>query len=142
VEVTDDLFISPDNPHRIEEGDSIQFAMAPDDGASWYYEYGAALIDSKPVLVKLNSPPGQSRGVVERADLEIRRLNGRTVYRLSIPWDDVPPLRPAVGKELPFNIAVNDRDYPGQPRAWMEWTPGMIVEKDISLFGRLRFVRR
>jgi hypothetical protein len=141
VEVTDDVFLAPHNPYRIVEGDSVQFAIGTDVRGKWYYEYCAALIGNRPVLVKLSSPPGENTGVIENADLEIQRSKGRTVYRLSIDWRDLTSIRPDIGRELGFSMAVNDRDHRLQPRAWMEWTPGMIVEKNPSLFGKLRFKR-
>ena len=47
-------------------------------------------------------------------------------------------LNPSQDMEIGFNFILNECDDPDQPRAWMEWMPGMVVEKSSKLFGKLR----
>jgi len=144
AEVTDDKFLPPSSVGRLTEGDSIQFAVVPNlTGSSPdIYTYGVAFVSDRPVLVRTAAPLDVPLGKVGGSRVWIKRRGNRTVYLAAIPWEELSPFRPAPDKTCGFNVILNERDHPFQSRAWMEWTPGMVVEKDSALFGRLKFVRR
>ena len=149
AEVVDDVFCPPPTITRIDQGDSVQFALAleqkrvgghrqPHD----MYEYVIGIVHDRPLCIRLTAPLGEPTGIVRDPDLSIVRNKRRTIYRMAIPWSDMPALRPEPGRTYRFTLAVNERDDPRQSRAWMEWTPGLVVERDPGCFGRLRLVSK
>lgn len=149
AEIEDDIHCPPPTIPRIDGGDSLQFALAPEDpeserhrGTLDMYEYILGLIDNRPICIRLTAPVGEPTGIVPNPDLSILRDRTQTTYRVAIPWSDMPALRPGPGKPYRFALVVNERDDPRQSRAWMEWTPGLVVERNPACFGKLHLVHQ
>lgn len=139
VIVTDDQWYPPPTLGRIGYGDSVQLAVAV-PGESWMYEYGIAQVQGVAVLGRLSGPPGVAAGKVSGGWATVERRASAAEYRVSIPWNEFSGFHPVSGAELCFGLIVNERDHEEQPRAWMEWTPGLVVERTTEMLGRLRLL--
>ncbi len=132
ADVRDDIFLPPASLGRLSDGDSFQFALGS-------HEYGLALISGNPILARTAAPPEVPLGEVRNSQVSIVRRGDITIYQAAVPWEELR-FEPT-SETCSFNVVLNERDHPFQSRAWMEWAPGMVVEKDPSLFGRLTFDR-
>jgi len=148
AEVVADVHCPPPSIPQIDQGDSFQFALTPEEtdmrerrAAHNMYEYILGLVDDRPICIRSTAPIGEPTGIVPNPDLSIRRNRNRTIYRIAIPWSDIPALNPEPGRTYRFALAVNERDNLRQSRAWMEWSPGLVVERDPACFGTLRLIR-
>jgi len=140
AQVRDDRFRQPFTGAGVWMGDSVQFGIDADYDRSLSYgeddgEYGLALTPLGPQVVRWTGNPG----VIEAANLVVLRQDGATVYEAAIPWEEMAPLRPEVGKTVGFSLVVNDDDGDGR-KCWLEWLGGLAGSKDPSLWGTLTFV--
>ena len=140
AQVRDDRFRQPFIGTEVWMGDSVQFGIDPDYDRSLSYgeddgEYGLALTQLGPQVVRWTG----DGGVIRTANLAVLRQDGITVYEAAIPWEEMAPLRPEVGKTVGFSLVVNDDDGDGR-KCWLEWLGGIAGSKDPSLWGALTFV--
>jgi len=141
--VKDDIFYPPESTSRLSDGDSVQFSVTVSESAREHalsyqvHEYGLALIGNCPYVVRIAGPRDKNPGPMEDGDVFIRRIEDQTIYQTRIPWKELLPSCSGIPRAYGFNVIINEKDDPRQCRTWMEWTPGMVVEQDPSLFGKL-----
>jgi len=135
VEVTDDTQSNNYAPDAIWMGDGIQIGIdgAGDKNGPGYdgsndWEIGVALTADGNDVFCWHVPPG-----VQGCPLmfDIKRQGGKTIYEVRIAGD--------FSDELGFNMVVNDDDGAGR-QGWLEWTPGIGLGKNPSLFGTVLLV--
>ncbi len=138
--VLDDVFEQPFTGGDIYEGDSVMFSLAPSDGSETY-GYGMALTPEGPQLHRRIAPEGQETGLVESPTLTITQEEtpGGTVtlYELTLPWEEIPAVRPENGTAR-FAVQVNDNDGQGR-QGWLEWGAG-IGRNTPSTWREVQFV--
>lgn len=134
IEVIDDVFFNDFPPEEIWQGDSVQFAIAPQDEHK----------KNEP-FVQIDIGKSQGRDIVYRrafgmqlkegeiqAKGSINREGNRVIYLFAIPWKELG-VKPESGKSLGFSFLVNDNDGQGR-RGWMEWGGGIGWEKNPAEF--------
>ncbi|MFQ6099101.1 MAG: sugar-binding protein, partial [Armatimonadota bacterium] len=149
VEVTDDEHVQMETGELIWTGDSVQFAIdALGNGGHAYddddYEYGLALTPGGPVIWRWHGAEYRHVGEVAFGDLAVRRGDCGTVYEMALPWRELTPLEPKRDATFGFTLAVNDADESRQGKnvreGAIQFTPGIIHEKDPSKFARWRLI--
>ncbi len=142
AEVADDDFEHPFDGEKIWKNDCIQFAIdtrndaRPGDRYSVDdYEYGCALDrDAKPVAWRWYAPPEKTRGDVSGAlRFAVSNEGGKQLYRITVPWRELAPLRPGAGSVFGANVIVHDRDG-GRAKSHMALAPGMVTGKSPAMF--------
>jgi hypothetical protein len=107
-------------------GDSVQWAIGLPGGEMW--EWMGTLLPTGPKMLVSMTPDGKTGA---EAPIDIRRQGTQTIYEWTIP-STLPG-----GKPLPdrfnFTFLVNDNDGGGR-KGWMEWTPGIGMEKNPTTF--------
>lgn len=59
-------------------------------------------------------------------------------YKIAVPWEQLPPIVPAVNKSFRFTFVLNDADsVPERGLVYMEWTPGIHFGKNAEDFGTI-----
>ena len=53
---------------------------------------------------------------------------------MTLPWDSINLSKPFSGKKLGVSFVVADNDGDSL-RGWLEWTPGIFINKDCSAYG-------
>lgn len=142
VEVTDDKFLQTLYGPDISRQDSVQVAFDTlrDANTGGYedddHEFGFALTPTDVLAWRFYGPPEKEPGRVGSIEVAIVRQEGKTVYEIGIPWSELAPFNPAVGKSLAMSILVNDDDGMGLKR--LEWGGGIAKQKQPSRFIGVR----
>lgn len=140
ADIHDDTHTQEQTGFWVWQGDSVQVAFdSLMDGGRVYHDDDVEIgMGLTPEGAKLWRYAGKKEaGLVERAEVVIERTgDGRTVYEVSVPLDELAPLdfrmNPAVG----LNFLINDGD--GDIRDhFLQWTPGIGEAKTPSAFGTL-----
>ena len=140
AEVTDDEHNNPGRDAELWKGDSIQFAFDTENDAvpnAEYdnndYEFGTA---SGSGLWCWHAPAGKQTGAVAGVKPLIERADGKTIYRIAIPWSTLAPLTPETGRVFGFALVIHDRD--GMVRNYhMAFGQGIANGKNPSQFRKL-----
>jgi hypothetical protein len=108
----------------------------PDDSS-----YIFALTEDGPIAWRSAYMEGTHVGTVRTGRTEIERdeENGRTVYRIGLPWTDICPFRPSEGAIIGVSIVVNDWRDGGRRTA--TWGGGMATHKEPYRFAGVRLGR-
>lgn len=126
VEVTDDAHVVVDDPELLWTGDSLQIALDPDHGHTVGYapdDWEVTLAHGDGALVTCFHAPPVGCAVAAGT----RRVGGSTLYEVDIPHD-------TAATTVGLSILVNENDGAGR-EGWLEWTPGIGLEKDPSRFA-------
>lgn len=135
---TDDVFTQPYTGANTWQGDSIQFSVAPglpSESRTWE-EYDLALTGNGDTgQLYRRRGTGVPVGIVTTARVAGKRDDATrtTVYELSLPWSEVPSIRPTDGL-MSFSLLVNDNDGAGR-ETYIEWGSGIANTKDPSQFN-------
>ncbi|WP_024834460.1 radical SAM/SPASM domain-containing protein [Ruminiclostridium josui] len=112
--------------------------MENTDGNIW--EYGIGLNIGQPVLTRfyMKDISKDFFGNVEDAIVSISETEEGMSYQVAIPWKEFG-VKPEDGKVLRFNVVLYEREhpYPYVAEWWWEWSPGMVVEMNPNLLGKL-----
>lgn len=137
-------------------GDSLQFALDVDAAAPWQpnvarnfnghrvQEFGAALNSAGIAQLWrwLAYAPGKTPGGLSPREgkvLVVRR-DGRTIYRLELPWDSAGVSgAPRAGTEWGFAAVINDTNRSGERRGRL-LAGGIADGKDPRVYGRIFFL--
>lgn len=131
--VRDDVFEQPFTGGDIYEGDSVMFSVAPSEGPETY-GYGMALTAEGP---QLHRRIGQETGLIDNPELTITQDGDITLYELTLPWEEIPAIRPEDGTARAA-VQINDNDGQGR-KGWLEWGAG-IGRNTPSTWREVQFV--
>jgi hypothetical protein len=123
VRVLDDIFVPPAKRTKMEEGDSLRFAISR-DGAAAAAEFTVGLIGSRTEVFAAES--ALKLGI--QAKVERLESEKETIYRIAID-------RASLGSSFYLNLLVNDNDG-GFPKQTMEWLPGMVEGSEVHEWHR------
>lgn len=85
--------------------------------------------------------PLYGNSLFTEAKINVSPVDGGLLYECAMPWGKLGVHDLKVGRAIGFSFLVNDVDRDNQGRNWIEWTPGIGIRKDTSLYGMLRLVR-
>lgn len=130
---------NPNDEKPLQEN-LVRFCLK-DDSNQTLWEYGIGFDRGQPVLYRLymKDTTKDFFGNVEEALISIEKNNKEnTVYKVAVPWKEFK-IKPETGKQLRFNVVLYEREhpYPFESQWWWEWSPGMVVEMNPNLFGKL-----
>jgi len=156
AEVKDDSHLQNETSANMWKGDCIQFALnpgndaiMPEGGKGQFgrddYSFGIALETEGPASycwVQRGKSNAKEEGG-QKFPLSIKRDEAAktTWYEAAIPWKDLAPLKPEVGKAFRFNFAIIDKDASEKDRQlyWMALTPGLVGGVNPSLYKTFVF---
>jgi len=144
AKVTDDIFHVESVGSGIWKDDSIQIGLSyggianPD--LDLFTEIGFALTSDGPLIQRYSNEEGAT-GITEKGQVAITRVGTTTTYEVCMPWSEliIDNTVLAGGSAVRFNMIVNDNDGNGR-WGWIEYGEGIGLEKDGSLFGRIRLL--
>jgi uncharacterized protein len=117
----------------------VRFCLKSDTN-NMPWEYGIGYDNGQPVLYRLymKDTTKDFLGNVDEAKISIERNGNSLVYQVAVPWTEFG-IQPGAGQTLRFNTVLYERErpYPFAAQWWWEWSPGMVVEMDPNLFGKL-----
>ena len=143
ADVTDDIHVQPFSQGDIWMGDCIQLAIDARNDAQPNRgydnndsEYGLALLARGNLQVWRWQAPAGVRSDGEPVDVpaKVTRKDGRTLYRIAIPWRDLG-IQPRPGTVFGFNFIVPDNDGSGR-NFWIGLAPGIAEAKLPALFKK------
>ena len=150
-EVADDILGDYDEKGRIWACDSIQFAFANNrtaDGKTT--EIGIGLVDGKPKIqrylymgedsnILYQESIGKKEGFNDDTELSIVRKGTKTTYELKLSWQDIyPTTAPFNADTVYFATIINENDRTDEGRlGWLEFSPGIGIEKRAELFTKI-----
>ena len=149
--VTDDyhsVTYTPSGAKNMWRGDGIQFGIDDHQEINAadkvrFTEIGIAQVpDEGDIAYRSKSAYELEMNVcVDKADLVVKRMDGYTVYELSIPWAELfyEGYVPDPDKEYHFSLMANDNDGQGR-RGWIEYCSGVGTHKDVTLFGTMKLL--
>ncbi len=143
------VIYTPSGAKNMWRGDSIQFGI--DDHLEInaadkvrFTEIAIAQVpDEGDVACRYKSAYDLPTGVnVDKAQLAVKRMNGYTVYELSLPWSEVFYDGYVPNPDIPyhFSLMANDNDGQGR-RGWIEYCSGIGTHKDVTLFGTMNLLK-
>lgn len=151
-DVKDNAFYQKESGTNIWQGDCLQIGFQDPNivgvglaGANTQFcELGVTMLDNgQPEYYRWSAHPGTSMqaGRFENCDVIVERTNGRTVYKIAIPWiEAVGRESVSEGDEMKFNIIANDNDGAGR-RGFAVLTKGIGESKNATLFGNIKLVK-
>lgn len=146
ADITDDVHAQTMAPLDFWMNDSLQIGLDPvlartDGYGETGHEIGLALDGSgRTVAVRWAGRRGQTVGPMPNAPAAVRRVDGRTLYELAIPLDELTPLSPAMWDTVGLSLVVNDSDDGETRKARLELDPlAMTAGKRLSRFSLWRF---
>jgi len=124
---------------EIWKGDSVQFGIDSARGmpgaGSGYSKIGFAMTEKGLEAWRWDAPIGKEKGPLSSRYFSVGTDGQRQCYEAAIPWDELPPFKPAVGKTLGLTIAINfDR---GRGREYVRWYSGITEGNDPSRFASI-----
>ena len=141
--VTDDHFNPYDSVSGFWNGDSIQFALAPNSSAESDAKsalfLGAADFPFGRKVAVTSAPYGLLTGVFDIPFNTIHNGNELT-YIVAVPWRYILKINPLSDEGMRFNLIVNDNDGNGR-RGWMQISDGIGDGPDVSKFSVVKFTR-
>lgn len=144
-DVADDVHYQREYGDRMWVGDSIQFAIDPllerTQGryGDYNHEIGLCFVEGAPLVWRWQRPVGMKSEVVPGAKLAISIKEGKTIYEVAIPLQELWPLRPELSTLCGFSYLVNDSDGSRERESYAAWSSGIGSGKDASAFGVLQF---
>ena len=145
---TDDVHLmdySPTGPENMWRGDSFQVGFNDKDELnpvdySSFTEIGMAYVPGAgDTIYRFSSLYGQPLGVIENAEIVIKRYDTYTLYECRIPWSEIFGENYVFEYDTPFRFSVLANDNDGQGRGWIEYTGGIGTQKTVTLFGEMTF---
>ncbi len=138
AEVYDRSVVIGGTPETLWERDSVQIALDPldengDSKGSNHIEIGIEQTESGAQVYAWSLAKDVDPALVKQVVAVVKRQDPLTIYEVKIPWSVLAPLVPQAEKAFGLNIAVNDLDDK-RPRAGIEWTPGILLEKKPSAY--------
>ena len=125
VSVQDDVFVPPVKTSRFQTGDSLELSFYPLPSPDLCYCVLLSRLAEGPNLVAYEQTIVGASGLMLResgAECWVSRQNGKTEYRVAIPWAQMPGLAP--GDEFGLALAINDDD--GEVRGCLQWPPSAL----------------
>jgi hypothetical protein len=139
--ITDNVHKNDHIPTEMWMGDSWQTAFDADfDRTVGQYdndgdtEVGFAVLAGGPSSAQWKAPNGAPSW--NPKFMSGKDAQNHLVFEIGIPWAQLPPFVPAVGKLLGFAYLINDDDGSGR-KGFIEWSTGIGISKDPSNFGTL-----
>ncbi len=134
ITVVDDVFFNDFPPDEIWQGDSVQFAIAPEDRHEKdepFVQIDIAKANGKDIIYRRAFAMPLKEGEINfKGKISIQ--GNKIIYLVAIPWKELG-IKPESGKSLGFSFLVNDNDGKGR-RGWMEWGGGIGWEKNPADF--------
>ncbi len=154
AEVADDVHCQPVDGGQADQmwqHDSVQIGIdvggdaKPSSNVPQYdgtndYEIGFGLSQSAgPIAWLWANPKGNPAAVrLDNGTIVRDEAAKMTRYDIAVPWSLLGLTGSPAGKWMGLNITVNDDDGRGRKGA-LQWTPGMIFNKDPSQFPKILF---
>ncbi|MGE0791222.1 MAG: sugar-binding protein [Sandaracinaceae bacterium] len=142
VVVTDDAHVATDPDDQLYLGDSVQLAF--DIGVNRNTGYDADDHELNFALRDGTTATGYRffGNGTDDWDIVVRRTATTTTYEIGIPRTALSDVALTEGTEIGFSFLINEDDGAttddGTGReGWLEWTPGIGVEKDPYQYGTL-----
>lgn len=140
VVIKDDVNFNSETAENIWKGDSVQIAFDSDfdrtemtydsDGD---YEIGFALVNNSVVSYRWVAP-------ITAPSLKMvtayKKFGDTLTYEVSIPFDNLAPLKPVIGKMSGISFLINDNDGNGR-EGFVQFTDGIGQGKNPSAFAEL-----
>lgn len=130
VDVTDNVFYQPNNYDSLWAGDSIQFSLAFDAGATNTTQYAVGLApDGKTYMYRYYQEgnaggfAGEAAiGLFDQAEYAVKPMGNHTYYEVKLPWDKIKVGGGSVypGRLMYFAVVANDDDNDGLGRGWIQ----------------------
>lgn len=150
-EVTDDIFCQKNSVSRNWDGDGIQFGIVYNEATgvaigqmgTTFHEIGMALSPEGPGVYRyLSQDNVYDTGVVDKAEVAVRREGNKTYYELRLPWEALllPGQRPHEGEKMGYSFLINEDDGSGRA-GWIEYASGIGRNKNTSLFTILQLIK-
>ena len=143
AEVEDDVLatrpVVSDSGEETLKGDAIAFCLFPRCGPDgpeadqlrWYISKASpgggsgACTVYRPEAYSLGAKSGQLCRDSSVYEVSIEREGTKTLYRLRIPWAEIPGFTPAVGATMGCNVVLFDSDGDGPALGRMTWGAGL-----------------
>ena len=143
--VKDDISVTGNDIVNLWRYDSVQFAIEdgynnmPGMPSYPFTEIGISLIGDTPRVYRYSSNYANPVGEVTNCTAAIKKLEGKTIYELSIPWDELfyEDYKINPSWVYGFSMLANDNDSTDR-WGWIQYNEGVGKTKDVTLFGKLK----
>ena len=150
-DVKDDVFFQKESGENIWQGDCLQIGVQDPElvgigmaaNYTQYTELGVAQGESGDEMYRWSVHPStdMAYGSFDNYDVKIERTNGRTIYKMAIPWiESIGQETIDADSEIMFNIIANDNDGGGR-RGFAVLTKGIGESKNATLFARAKLIK-
>lgn len=154
AEITDDVFHQRKSDATIWMQDSLQIAFDTDPHNVYEYDELTARLSKKVTSLGFAQTPAgplayryktfhekilSTGDVTDAIPFSIRRQNGKTIYAIRIPWEQIglSPEEAVPGKELGISVLINDSDGEKTARRTMTLFGGIQDESGWRHYGIL-----
>lgn len=133
VEVIDDVFSNPKQDDKLWAQDGLQFLIDPardQRKKSGRYDFAVGLgKKGEQAWCSLSGDLRSPEGEVKDFKINIKRGDkGNATYEVAIPWERIPPFKPAPGRDLGLSMILNEDD--GQSRGgFLGWFGGVHLKE-------------
>lgn len=142
IDVRDDVHHQTQKPGRLWSQDSIQLAIDTKGNAQPNagfdrddYEFGFGLANGHPEKeLTYTYDTGRAKAILESVKCDIFRRDGKTCYRIAIPWKSLK-IKPEKGAIFGLDFTANDNDG-ATLRYWMGLTPGIVDAKNPAAYKK------
>lgn len=141
VDIKSDELENRNGTGTLSNNSIVRFSVTS-KGSVMPEEYSIGMRGNKPLILRhrLQDVPKNLLGEIDDAEIAVINDNDVTSYIVLIPWYHLK-LFPQENTACMFNVAIYITENPYVPKAWLEWSPGIVVENDPELFGILKFIR-
>jgi len=145
--IDDSFFPQPERGMHGFMGDSIEFAVQPDnrlERQAPYWEFELYLPGGRPPYAASRRLPAPAEMITHwQAVVKPTGEKGNCVYQAAIPWRDLGVAAPKAGRTISFALVLNDADD-GQRmtggRVRVKWFDGIDTAKNPEGFGDVTLV--
>ncbi len=150
-DVKDDVFFQKESGTNIWQGDCLQIGVQDPElvgigmaaNYTQYTELGVAQGEAGDEMYRWSVHPSTDMefGSFDNYDVKIERTEGRTIYKMAIPWIEcIGQETIDADSEIMFNIIANDNDGTGR-RGFAVLTKGIGESKNATLFAKAHLVK-
>ncbi|PCJ53125.1 MAG: hypothetical protein COA79_23075 [Planctomycetota bacterium] len=139
VTVLDDKAVEGNSANMIWAGDSIELFVADKVGSKQYYQalIAPGMQTEHPELRYLLVDRRENKTGAIECQFAREKIKGGYIIEAKLPWKNLG-LKPEVGRELGFQIYVNDSDKPKENPFLLAWYRGENTSSDSSHMHRIR----
>jgi hypothetical protein len=155
VRTFDDQFVPQHSLGSFWNGDTISFQIDPTPDLTDasiipaqrnlldIHTFDCGLSKEGPVVRRKYATREKPAGLVKTINTSIKQIQSGIIYELAIPWDELTPLRPAIGNWMGFSLVFYEDDGFGRETRcnWFGGAGGNGLAREPRLMGDIYFVR-